>query len=480
MATRRPLRLLAAALLAAAVGLTAAPAQPALAAPPGAPGVTRTDVINYFQSISGRNWLSGQQDGPNSNPTQWTNKVRDITGLFPGVWGGDFGFSQSDIDNRQRVFDQAKAAWAAGTIPAITWHACVPLVAVCNFEGGSWPVKGSWLSDSQWTELVTDGTALNTSWKRRLDQTAPYFQQLKDAGIPVLFRPSHEMNEGWAWWGGRPGANGSRKLYQITHDYLVGRGFSNIVWVWNVKDVAGGAARVADYYPGDAYVDLVTLDVWVQYFPSTEWYQAILNVSHGKPIALAEVGRTPTPAQMAAQPRWTYFSVWMDWLIKPEYNTNDGVKASYYDPRVLNRGEISIPVGNQPPGGTGPITGVGSGRCVDIPGAATANGLQVQLWTCNGTGAQSWTVGTDGTVRALGKCLDVNGGINADGTKVQIWDCTAGNANQQWTYNASTKRLTNPVTGKCLDATGQGTADGTKLQIWTCNAQANQQWNLPA
>ena len=51
----------------------------------------------------------------------------------------------------------------------------------------------------------------------------PYLQQLKDAGVPVLFRPLHEMNEGWAWWGGRPGADGSAKLYQITHDYLVAR-----------------------------------------------------------------------------------------------------------------------------------------------------------------------------------------------------------------------------------------------------------------
>ncbi|MBB5867780.1 mannan endo-1,4-beta-mannosidase [Allocatelliglobosispora scoriae] len=476
-----PPRRLAATLAAAVLtlaGLSAGPA-PALAAPPAPAGVTRTDVVNYFSGLTGRNWLSGQQDGPNSNPVQWTNKVRDITGLYPGVWGGDFGFSQNDIDNRQRVFDQAKAAWAAGTIPAITWHACAPLVATCNFEGGSWPVKGSRLSDSQWNELVTDGGGLNTSWKRRLDQTVPYFQQLKDAGIPVLFRPSHEMNEAWSWWGGRPGPNGSRKLFQITHDYLLSKGFTNIVWVWNVKDLAGGAGSVADYYPGDGYVDLVTLDVWVQYFPSTEWYTAMQNIAHGKPIALAEVGRTPTPAQMAAQPRWTYFSVWMDWLTKPEYNTNDGVKATYYDPRVLNRGEISIPVGTSPTR-TGPITGVPSGRCVDIPSAGTANGLQVQIWTCNGSGAQSWTIGTDGTIRALGKCLDVNGGINADGTKVQIWDCLAGNTHQQWSYNTTTKRLTNPETGKCLDATGQGTADGTKLQIWTCNTQTNQQWNLPA
>jgi mannan endo-1,4-beta-mannosidase len=456
------------------LGAMAANGPTASAVPPAPPGVTRTDVVNYFTSITGRNWLSGQQDGPNSNPSQWYRKVHDITGLYPGVWGGDFGFSQNDIDNRQIVINQAKAAWAAGTIPAMTWHACATFVATCQFEGGSWPVKGSRLDDSQWNELVTDGTALNNAWKTRLAQAVPYFQQLEDAGIPVLFRPQHEMNEGWSWWGGRPGANGSRKLFQVTHDYLVGRGLDNIVWVWNVKDVAGGASHAADYYPGDQYVDLVTLDAWVQYFPTTEWYDAIQAIAHGKPIALAEVGRAPTPANMAAQPRWTYFSVWIDWLTKPEYNSGDGVKATYYDGRVLNQGEISIPAGNGTPR-TGRITGVG-GKCVDVAGSATANGTAVQLYDCNGTAAQTWTVGSDGTLRALGKCLDVTGQGTANGTPVQLWDCNGSGA-QQWQNQNG--QLRNPRSGRYLDAPGGNTANGTRLQIWDGNANAWQKWTLP-
>ncbi|GAA2374301.1 hypothetical protein Cme02nite_03380 [Catellatospora methionotrophica] len=127
----------------------------------------------------------------------------------------------------------------------------------------------------------------------------------------------------------------------------------------------------------------------------------------------------------------------------------------------------------------GPITGL-AGKCLDVPGAATANGTPLQLWTCNNTAAQTWTVGADGTLRALGKCLDVNGGINADGTKVQLWDCHAGNTHQQWTYRPATRNLVNPETGRCLDVTGQSSADGARLQIWTCNGQTNQQWTLPS
>ncbi|GAA4261835.1 hypothetical protein GCM10022255_096090 [Dactylosporangium darangshiense] len=123
---------------------------------------------------------------------------------------------------------------------------------------------------------------------------------------------------------------------------------------------------------------------------------------------------------------------------------------------------------------TGQITGYG-GKCVDVAGASSANGTKIQLYTCNGTTAQQWTVGTDGTLRALGKCLDVAGANSANGTKVQLYDCN-GTAAQQWTAgaNASLQSL-----GKCLDATGPSSADGTQLQIWSCTAAANQSWTLP-
>jgi hypothetical protein len=123
---------------------------------------------------------------------------------------------------------------------------------------------------------------------------------------------------------------------------------------------------------------------------------------------------------------------------------------------------------------TGQITGYG-GKCIDVAGANSANGTQVQLYTCNGTNAQQWTVGTDGTIRAFGKCLDVAGANSANGTKVQIYDCN-GTAAQSWTAAADG---TLRALGKCLDATGPSSADGTPLQIWDCFAGANQKWTLP-
>lgn len=127
-------------------------------------------------------------------------------------------------------------------------------------------------------------------------------------------------------------------------------------------------------------------------------------------------------------------------------------------------------------GTTGPITGL-DGKCVDVAGAATDNGTPVQLWDCNGTAAQQWTVGADGTIRALGKCLDVSGGSTADGAKVQLWDCNGSGA-QNWQPTAA-RDITNVPADKCLDATDHSSANSTRLQIWTCTGATNQKWTVP-
>jgi hypothetical protein len=121
----------------------------------------------------------------------------------------------------------------------------------------------------------------------------------------------------------------------------------------------------------------------------------------------------------------------------------------------------------------GTITGIG-GRCVDVSGAHTANGTAVQLWRCNGTRAQNWTVaGT--SFRALGKCLDVSASSHANGAKVQLWRCNRTSAQ---TWAARNGELVNTGSGKCLDATGMSSAAGTRLRISTCRATSNQLWKV--
>ncbi|MEU1271605.1 RICIN domain-containing protein [Streptomyces sp. NPDC005799] len=142
-------------------------------------------------------------------------------------------------------------------------------------------------------------------------------------------------------------------------------------------------------------------------------------------------------------------------------------------PQALVVDSVSVTTGDTPTGTA--IRGLAD-KCVDVAGANPANGTPVQLYDCNGTAAQQWTVGSDGTVRALGKCLDITGNGTADGSTVQLWDCTGG-PNQKWTVTGA-HDIVNPQANKCLDVTGNDAANGTRLQIWTCTGGANQKWTV--
>jgi glucosylceramidase len=125
---------------------------------------------------------------------------------------------------------------------------------------------------------------------------------------------------------------------------------------------------------------------------------------------------------------------------------------------------------------TGRITGI-AGKCIDVAGASSANGTAVQLFDCNGSGAQTWTRAADGSIQALGKCMDIVSAGTANGTQVQLHDCN-GTGAQRWTYTAG-HDLVNPASGRCLDAAGPSSANGTRLQIWDCTGGTNQKWTVP-
>jgi chitinase len=124
---------------------------------------------------------------------------------------------------------------------------------------------------------------------------------------------------------------------------------------------------------------------------------------------------------------------------------------------------------------TGQITGY-EGLCLDDRSASTADFNPIQVYTCNGTDAQQWTVESNNTLQVLGKCLDVDAAGTANGTTVDLYDCN-GTGAQTWEPQ-SNGELLNPESGKCLDDTGYG-GSGTQVQIWTCADTSNQQWNLP-
>ncbi|OKK17711.1 hypothetical protein AMK16_20415 [Streptomyces sp. CB00455] len=124
----------------------------------------------------------------------------------------------------------------------------------------------------------------------------------------------------------------------------------------------------------------------------------------------------------------------------------------------------------------GRITGTG-GTCLDVRGGKAANGTQIQLHTCNGSVAQSWILGKDGTFRALGKCLDGSHNAATDGNKISLHDCN-GTAGQRWSVNAR-GQIVHVATGRVLDAAGGASADGTVVQLHTANTNKRQVWVTP-
>ncbi|MEU7826744.1 RICIN domain-containing protein [Catellatospora sp. NPDC049133] len=118
------------------------------------------------------------------------------------------------------------------------------------------------------------------------------------------------------------------------------------------------------------------------------------------------------------------------------------------------------------------LVSAASGRCLDVPGSNTANGVQPIIWSCGGGSNQQWTVSGQ-ALQSLGKCLDAPTGA-APGTKVQLWDCHGG-TNQRWNLN-SNGTVSNVASGLCLDVSGNGTANGTPVILWSCTAAANQRW----
>jgi len=124
---------------------------------------------------------------------------------------------------------------------------------------------------------------------------------------------------------------------------------------------------------------------------------------------------------------------------------------------------------------TGAITGY-EGLCLDDRSASTAEFNPIQVYTCNGTNAQQWTVESNNTLQVLGMCLDVDAAGTTNGTTVDLYTCN-GTGAQDWVPQ-SNGELVNPNSGKCLDDTGYG-GSGTQVQIWTCDDTSNQQWKLP-
>lgn len=302
-------------------------------------GPTRFQVLNYLYSISGHKTLAGIHNRePNATPAVWTNRMDSITGKYPAFWSGDFLFQQDNINNRQIMVTEALREWKLGAVVQIMWHACNPAMSEpCGYDSTG---VLSHMSDAQWQQLLTDGSPLNQKWKSMIDEVSVYLRYLQDQGVEVLWRPLHEMNQGAFWWGGRPGPDGTRKLYQLTHDYMTRqKGLHNLIWIWDMQDFSGFQNQIDAYNPGSGYWDVAALDVYDDKTGYSQLkYNTMMKVASGKPIAIGECQKLPTAAQLTSQPGWTFFMSWSELTVSA--NTTDEIKSLYNAPNVITLGQM--------------------------------------------------------------------------------------------------------------------------------------------
>lgn len=307
------------------------------------------ELLNYIYSISGKQVLAGQHCAPLVGSTR-LSVVHRITKKYPAVFGQDFGFSfpgyWDGINYRQNIVDEAIKRSEEGFIITLMWHAVPPTMdEPVTFKDAI----QSDLSDKEWQDLVTPGTFLNEKWKSQVDVIAWFLKQLRFAEVPVIWRPYHEMNGDWFWWGKKKGENGYKKLYRMLFDRLVNfHGLDNLIWVYNTNEFKQGVDRHDEYYPGDDVVDILATDVYTEGF-NQENYLQLKELAGNKPIALGEVGSVPSPELLKEQNQWVWFMQWgePDFDREPLKNIyeSDNVNSLYDLPWVnIDNPEIHYPI----------------------------------------------------------------------------------------------------------------------------------------
>jgi len=348
------------------------------------------ELLEFLYSVKGKKMLSAQHDFISSG-TRYCEKTEKITGEAPLIWGSDFGFFLLDDGNpsgkrhcgpmnlidpgltvsladdefssiglklkekpaqsseelfvegaessvmRQTLVERIKKQHAKGHIITLMWHALFP-----SLDGDRGPYEALWMpggcSQEQWDEILTPGSKLHGYWMRQVDEVAGYLKQLRDENIPVLWRPYHEMNGAWFWWGNKPGPDGFSKLWKMLYERLtVHHELNNLLWVWNAnapRDTEGDEAYCYNlFYPGAEVVDVLAADVYRKDYKRSH-HDDLVKLAAGKPIALAEVGELPDPEVLDQQPEWLWMMPWghLGFL----YNSENEINAFYGRNNVLS------------------------------------------------------------------------------------------------------------------------------------------------
>lgn len=283
-------------------------------------------LVKNFQKkmISGVMTLQGGEEYSMVEP-DW---LHENTGKYPALLGLDFmhqtgknsSWYYDDPEYSRQVVRDASAYWKRGGIPALCWHWRDPLQTTNEFYS---PSSGNSATQFSAEEAVREGTPENKAVMKDLAAVADQLAALRDAGIAVLWRPLHEASGKWFWWGYK-GPVPFKKLWEIEFNYFVKeRKLNNLIWVFTAGTPTDG---IIDWYPGDAMVDVIGMDIYPtkgDHSSQYDYFGLCKDVFKArKIIALSECGSAPDPDLVQEDVSvWSYFMPWYQEYTVPEGST---------------------------------------------------------------------------------------------------------------------------------------------------------------
>ncbi|HIU48385.1 MAG TPA: hypothetical protein IAB04_03400, partial [Candidatus Avimonoglobus intestinipullorum] len=295
------------------------------------------ELLQLLYNLRGKGMLTGMYNW-HAVPTERTERLKGITGKYAGIWNTDFGYGDRENNMKEiryGVINAAKNQAAQGDIVSLMWHEVKP----SDPESAGWGSVQGYYTDDEYDQLITEGTDLHNQWLARIDEIAEYLKELRDAGIPVLWRPYHEPNLACFWWGKNGGERFITLWRQMYDRYTNYHGLDNLIWVWGAG--MGSAANMYDYYPGNAYVDVLGVDIYQSSpYYSQDYYDALVKIANGKPIGISECGVLPDIDYIKQnQPDYCYIIEWADFITNGD-QTDESIAAAFNNPYCINRGEI--------------------------------------------------------------------------------------------------------------------------------------------
>ena len=290
----------------------------------------RVCILNFLEETAGRKIITGQHT--QTNPMEEIDYIREVTGAEPllrGVellsYSPNINYEDSDEDCLTEVYEnrgtvETALDWAKNTngIVTLTFHWFSPI-------GGRDKSFYSKNTDFDAEKILMENTPERDAFYRDMDVIAEQLRKFQEADVPVLWRPFHEAEGDWFWWGAK-GPGVASKLYCMMFEYYTNvLHLDNLLWVWNCP--------IKEAYPGDAYVDVISVDIYLEKYEKTDYYKEYKNLvnqtSSNKVAALAEIGYLPDIALLEqSHVPWAYYMTWSKgFCIGEQYNR----KAALYN-----------------------------------------------------------------------------------------------------------------------------------------------------